>query len=208
MALTQSTCAQVQARDPSEEECIVLLPDAVKYVFLSATIPNAKEFAEWIVKCNKQPCHLVYTDFRPTPLEHYIFPSGHDGIYLAFDRDNKFRQDNFLKAINAIGPAGDGFASGRTAHRKANDDGGGGGGGGDGGKDGKDGSNSDIHKIIRMCVEKNYDPVIVFSFSKRECDELASSLHKIDLCDEDDKKMVDTIFEAGGSFVHIRSLLF
>jgi ATP-dependent RNA helicase DOB1 len=84
-----------------------------------------KEFAEWIVRVHKQPCHLVYTDFRPTPLEHYIFPSGGDGIYLSYDRDNKFRQDNFLQAINAIGPSGDGFASGRTAHRKANEDGGG-----------------------------------------------------------------------------------
>eukprot|EP00740_Mantoniella_antarctica_P004129 CAMPEP_0181348690 /NCGR_PEP_ID=MMETSP1106-20121128/318_1 /TAXON_ID=81844 /ORGANISM="Mantoniella antarctica, Strain SL-175" /LENGTH=329 /DNA_ID=CAMNT_0023461015 /DNA_START=66 /DNA_END=1051 /DNA_ORIENTATION=+ len=92
-------------RDPERgvvwEETIVLLPDAVKYAFLSATIPNAKEFAEWIVRVHKQPCHLVYTDFRPTPLEHYIFPSGGDGIYLSYDRDNKFRQDNFLQAINA-----------------------------------------------------------------------------------------------------------
>jgi ATP-dependent RNA helicase DOB1 len=56
------------------EETIHFLPDAVRYVFLSATIPNAKEFAEWIVKTHDHPCHLVYTDYRPTPLEHYIFP--------------------------------------------------------------------------------------------------------------------------------------
>lgn len=30
------------------EETIILLPAKVKYVFLSATIPNAREFAEWI----------------------------------------------------------------------------------------------------------------------------------------------------------------
>ena len=30
------------------EETIILLPDNCRYVFLSATIPNAKEFAEWI----------------------------------------------------------------------------------------------------------------------------------------------------------------
>lgn len=30
------------------EETIILLPDNVHYVFLSATIPNAKQFAEWI----------------------------------------------------------------------------------------------------------------------------------------------------------------
>jgi hypothetical protein len=30
------------------EETLILLPDNVHYVFLSATIPNAKQFAEWI----------------------------------------------------------------------------------------------------------------------------------------------------------------
>ena len=32
------------------EETIILLPKEVKYCFLSATIPNSREFAEWIVK--------------------------------------------------------------------------------------------------------------------------------------------------------------
>ena len=70
----------------------------------------------------------MYTDFRPTPLEHYIFPTGGDGIFLAYDKDNKFREDNFLKAVNAIAPASDGFASSRTASRTAAGDGDGGGG--------------------------------------------------------------------------------
>jgi superfamily II RNA helicase len=52
------------------EEAIILLPHKVRYVFLSATIPNAKQFAEWICKIHDQPCHVVYTDFRPVPLQH------------------------------------------------------------------------------------------------------------------------------------------
>lgn len=36
------------------EETIILLPDNVHYVFLSATIPNAKQFAEWICHLHKQ----------------------------------------------------------------------------------------------------------------------------------------------------------
>ena len=51
------------------EETIILLPDNVHYVFLSATIPNARQFAEWISHLHHQPCHVVYTDFRPTPLQ-------------------------------------------------------------------------------------------------------------------------------------------
>ena len=64
------------------EETLILLPDNVHYVFLSATIPNARQFAEWVAHLHHQPCHVVYTDYRPTPLQHYIFPAGGDGIHL------------------------------------------------------------------------------------------------------------------------------
>jgi ATP-dependent RNA helicase DOB1 len=58
------------------EETMILLPNVVKYVFLSATIPNAREFAQWIVKIKNQPCNVVYTDYRPVPLQHFIYSSG------------------------------------------------------------------------------------------------------------------------------------
>jgi len=35
------------------EETIILLPSVVKYVFLSATIPNAHQFATWICTIKK-----------------------------------------------------------------------------------------------------------------------------------------------------------
>lgn len=46
------------------EESIILLPHKVRFVFLSATIPNAKEFVGWVAKTHHQPCHVVYTDYR------------------------------------------------------------------------------------------------------------------------------------------------
>ena len=81
------------------EETIILLPDKVHYVFLSATIPNALQFAQWIAKIHAQPCHVVYTDFRPTPLQHYLFPAGGNGIFLVVDDSGKFREENFQKAM-------------------------------------------------------------------------------------------------------------
>ena len=42
------------------EETIILLPDNVHYVFLSATIPNARQFAEWIAHLHKQ-VQLTFT---------------------------------------------------------------------------------------------------------------------------------------------------
>ncbi len=79
------------------EEVIIMLPDAVRFVFLSATIPNSTEFALWVAKLHKQPCSVVYTDFRPTPLQHYVFPAGGDGLYLVMDEKGNFREDNFQK---------------------------------------------------------------------------------------------------------------
>ncbi|KAK9206209.1 hypothetical protein WN943_016482 [Citrus x changshan-huyou] len=60
--------------------------------------PNAScFFAEWICHFHNQPCHVVYTDFRPTPLQHYVFPVGGSGFYLLVDKKEQFREDNFVK---------------------------------------------------------------------------------------------------------------
>eukprot|EP01084_Bolivina_argentea_P199111 340774_1 len=66
------------------EETLILLPSQSRFVFLSATIPNNVEFAKWI-KINRHPCHVTYTEMRPVPLQHYIFPSGGNGIYLCIN---------------------------------------------------------------------------------------------------------------------------
>jgi ATP-dependent RNA helicase DOB1 len=60
------------------------------------------QFAEWIAKLHSQPCHVVYTDFRPTPLQHYMFPEGGDGMYLVVDEKSTFREDNFQKAMGSL----------------------------------------------------------------------------------------------------------
>ncbi|KAK3183016.1 hypothetical protein Dsin_030302 [Dipteronia sinensis] len=71
------------------EESIVMAPKNSRFVFLSATVPNAKEFADWVAKVYKQLFHIVYTDYRPTPLQHYIFPAGGHGLYLVVDVKGK-----------------------------------------------------------------------------------------------------------------------
>ena len=106
------------------EETIILLPHKVHHVFLSATIPNAMEFAEWICMTHEQPCHVVYTDFRPTPLQHYLFPAGGDGIHLVVDEKGSFREDNFQKAMGTLAhsrgddPADPGAGKGRKGRSR------------------------------------------------------------------------------------------
>ena len=50
----------------------------------------------------RSPCHVVYTDFRPTPLQHYVYPSNGDGLYLVVDEKSTFREDNFQRAVAAL----------------------------------------------------------------------------------------------------------
>ncbi|EMC97713.1 hypothetical protein BAUCODRAFT_147755 [Baudoinia panamericana UAMH 10762] len=172
------------------EETIILLPDKVRYVFLSATIPNAMQFAEWITKTHNQPCHVVYTDFRPTPLQHYFFPAGADGIHLVVDEKGVFREENFNKAMSAIQERAGDDGSDPMAKRKGK------------GKDkrtnkgGRRDGPTDIYKIVKMIMMKNYNPVIVFSFSKRECENYALQMSQLAFNDESEKAMVTKVFNS------------
>ncbi|KAA8545428.1 hypothetical protein F0562_020212 [Nyssa sinensis] len=115
--------------------------------------PNAKEFADWVAKVHRQPCHIVYTDYRPTVLQHYIFPSGGNG-------DRKRESGKWRKGL-ILGRAGE---------------------------------ESDIFKMVKMIIQRQYDPVILFSFSKRECEFLAMQMAKMDLNEDDEKVNIETIF--------------
>ncbi|KAL4964769.1 ATP-dependent RNA helicase MTR4 [Aspergillus stella-maris] len=171
------------------EETIILLPDKVRYVFLSATIPNAMQFAEWITKMHNQPCHVVYTDFRPTPLQHYFFPAGSEGMHLIVDEKGVFREENFQKAMGSIADKKGDDPADALAKRKGK------------GKDkklnkGGNQDNSDIWKIVKMVMLKSLNPVIVFSFSKRECESYALKLKNLSFNDDSEKEMVSKVFNS------------
>ncbi len=171
------------------EESIILVPSPVRFVFLSATIPNASEFSAWVAMIHQQPCHTVYTDYRPTPLQHYMFPAGSTGMHLIVDDKGVFREDNFHKALSSLetaAPTSAGDSGGRAAR--------GGRGGGRAGDGRSKKGGSDIYKIVKVIMEKNYDPVIIFAFSKRECEALAASMHNLDLNNEDERCSVEQIY--------------
>lgn len=79
-----------------------------------------------------------------------------------------FREDNFQKAIGALTEAA-AEAKGRPGAKSGK-------GGRRGGSNMAPDEKPDIYKIVRMCMERNYDPLIVFSFSKKECENLAKQV--------------------------------
>jgi len=160
------------------EETIILVPSAVKYVFLSATIKNAREFAEWICKIKMQPCNVVYTDFRPVPLQHYIYPKGGDGIYLVVDEKGDFKEKRFNEAIAQL-EKDDEIAQILGKGKK---------------KDKKT-TASEMKKVVQLIVDQKLDPCIVFSFSKDECEKHVLSLASMDLTTEKEKDAIEKIYQ-------------
>lgn len=77
------------------------------------------------------------------------------------DEKGKFREDSFQKGLNALVPPSEGekkrekgkWQKGLVMGRSAEE--------------------SDIFKMVKMIIQRQYDPVILFSFSKRECESLA-----------------------------------
>ena len=88
-----------------DKERGVVWEETIIPLFVSLSCPrryNAMEFAQWICKSHDQPCHVVYTDFRPTPLQHYLFPEGGKGLHLVVNENGEFREDNYNSAMAVL----------------------------------------------------------------------------------------------------------
>lgn len=155
------------------EESIILLPDHIRYVFLSATIPNAKQFAEWISYIHKQPCHIICTTYRPTPLQHFIFPAGGEGIQSVVNEKGSFSEENFERAMSVLKDKPDTSS-----------------------KDQRSKEESSCFKIVNMVKRRSLDPIIVFCFSRKECEFYALQFSKLDFNSDEDKATVQLVYDS------------
>ncbi|KAJ6251246.1 exosome RNA helicase mtr4 [Anaeramoeba flamelloides] len=167
------------------EEAIILSPKNAKFVFLSATIPNALEFAEWVAQTHNQPCHVVSTETRPVPLRYFLFPSSGDGLYLTLDENNKFYDNNFQKCMDLLHNNDEeqtmidkktGFTMSKRRKIMIK-------------------SKNDIKNIITILMRKNFGPVIVFSFARKECEAKSILFQNDNFNTEEQSNLVELIFK-------------
>ena len=59
------------------EESIIFAPQNVKFVCLSATIPNINQFAEWMRTVREVEIDVIEELERPVPLEHHLYLEGY-----------------------------------------------------------------------------------------------------------------------------------
>lgn len=55
------------------EETIIMLPEHIGIIMLSASVPNAMDFADWVGRTKKRKVFVMTTNFRPVPLEHSLY---------------------------------------------------------------------------------------------------------------------------------------
>jgi len=179
------------------EESIILLPHSIRYVFLSATIPNALQFAAWIATIHRQPCHVVSTDYRPTPLAHYIFCACGKGLHLVVDEKGNFREHSFSRALAAMHehvsltfPKGGSNTSGAWSKREPTEE-------SDQRVQAKALLNeSDMRSVLQHVTTKELHPCIVFAFSKVKCERSARCIVNADYTDAKEKELIRTIYQA------------
>ena len=96
------------------EEVIIMLPEHVTLILLSATVPNTYEFASWVGRTKRKDIYVISTPKRPVPLEHYLWAD--KGIFKIVDHEKKFIEKGWKDAndvlsgrdkIKALPPAAD-----------------------------------------------------------------------------------------------------
>lgn len=198
------------------EEVIIMLPQHVKFILLSATVPNTYEFANWIGRTKQKNIYVISTPKRPVPLEINIWAKNQLIPVISPSKD--FLDSNFKKHKDLLAGApantdAKDSKSSRGGQRGGGQRGGsqrGGGGqrggqrGGRGGSRGAGavGSNkSQFYKrsgpskktwpdIVNYLKSKDLLPAVVFVFSKKRCEEYADWLEGVNFCNGKERSQI------------------
>ncbi|KAI0196352.1 DSHCT domain-containing protein [Astrocystis sublimbata] len=82
------------------EEVIIMLPEHVTLILLSATVPNTHEFASWVGRTKQKDIYVISTPKRPVPLEHYLWAG--KNIHKIVDHQKKFIEKGWKEADQAM----------------------------------------------------------------------------------------------------------
>jgi len=141
------------------EESLIFLPQQMRFLGLSATIPNVDKFAAWLRQVHRHPIKIIRETNRPVPL-HFLFQCGNvifedleslkKMIYSPHDRKRHYskKDDLFPEDI---------YGEDRTID------------------------------LIEHLVEKDRLPCIYFSFSRKRCENLAQEAVAFNFLDEEER---------------------
>ncbi|MFA6888643.1 MAG: DEAD/DEAH box helicase [Candidatus Woesearchaeota archaeon] len=154
------------------EESIIFSPDTVRFLCLSATIPNAREFADWIQSIKNHKVEVVSNEKRVVPLKHLMFDS-----YLGLTDANAL--EHHIKEIENIPDYHEARRDFRRTTKKKK-------------RDYKLPHHVDLIKELSTL---NYLPCIFFVFSRKATQEKAEELIKyVNFADNKDAQYILSMY--------------
>ncbi|CDW57929.1 Helicase C and DEAD and DSHCT domain containing p rotein [Trichuris trichiura] len=163
------------------EEVLIMLPNHVKVIMLSATVDDILEFADWIGRIKRRHIYVLKTLQRPVPLEHFLY-TGKDGhskrdCIALVNRHGNFLNQKSYAAVACV------ICQQRIVTEFV-----------------KTLARFDITKnrwitLISYLEEKDLLPMVAFVFSRVNCDRNASMLMSMDLTSNAEKSKVHRFFE-------------
>uniref|UniRef100_A0A674MBZ4 SKI2 subunit of superkiller complex n=1 Tax=Takifugu rubripes TaxID=31033 RepID=A0A674MBZ4_TAKRU len=168
------------------EEVLIMLPDHVSIILLSATVPNALEFSEWIGRIKKRHIYVISTMKRPVPLEHHLYTGNSNKtqkeMFLLLDAAGSFLNKGYYAAVDA--------RKERTSKHAQSF----------GAKTSSQNTTASQDRavwltLVHFLSQRQQTPVVAFTFSRTRCDENARSLDSLDLTTSVEKAEIHSFFQ-------------
>jgi superfamily II RNA helicase len=150
------------------EECMILLPKDVILIMLSATLSGAKEFADWIESIRGIKTNLVSTPFRPTPLTHNVLLPKSEKLVEIYNSNQKVFNNKNYDEIHKQ------FKKMKNNKQHYN-------------------YKSSFTPLVQFLKKKRGLPMIMFSFSRKNCERYAQLIN-ISLVDHEEISEIDKTF--------------
>lgn len=157
------------------EEVIIMLPPHVTIIMLSATIPNTMEFADWVGRTKQKEIFVISTLKRPVPLEHFLYVKK-EPVKLV-DAGKNFLEAGYKEAQLQCKPEPKANTLGGL-YRGAKQD-----------------KNLWI-EVSYMLKKKELLPAVIFTFSKRKCEENAEGMASMDFNSTSEKSTIHLFLES------------
>ena len=168
------------------EESIIFAPQHIKFVCLSATIPNINSFSEWMQSVREIDLKVIEELERPVPLEHHVYIQGYGVGKLNHLKDLRQYAKRQTDKKGKKKQKYDSFLDQDSGNKQQNK------------------NNTKLKDIIETDLipylrKKRQLPCLYFCFSRKRCESNAhyfASLHGLNLLDRKKQEQILEQFDA------------
>jgi len=162
------------------EESLIFAPESMRFICLSATIPNVQELGAWLREIRGPDMVVIQSSRRPVPLHHELY-TARSGLFELEHADRVRKRE--LEAAGRLGPA-----RFRRRIRGGRRDRRGGAGRGDPLTE-----PPDPMPLFDRLQREDLLPALVFSFSRKDCERLARWNEARELLDERERAAMEAL---------------